>query len=241
MSIEISPIGYINTPYKEKFAIPRQPGLVTAARGQIHFYQAFNSADFIRGIEQFSHLWLIFQFHQTANKSTSPLVRPPRLGGNAKVGVFASRSTHRPNNLGMSAVKLEKIISEDGQQSLLISGMDLLDNTPIIDIKPYIPYSDSIPLAEAGYGQTRPQDSLVVKFSQAANEQLIIHQPQYPQLTVLIEQILGQDPRPAYHKNKPSERLYGVTLYNLNIQWRVDGKTCVVEHINKIQNEGLAP
>ncbi|MEP4891459.1 MAG: tRNA (N6-threonylcarbamoyladenosine(37)-N6)-methyltransferase TrmO [Aliiglaciecola sp.] len=234
MPIEISPIGHINTPYKEKFTIPRQPGLVTAAMGQITFAPGFNSADFIRGIEQFSHLWLVFQFHQTANKSTSPLVRPPRLGGNEKVGVFASRSTHRPNNLGISAVKFEEVILVNSQSRIVVSGMDLLDNTPIIDIKPYIPYSDSIPYAEAGYGQTKPQETLAVTFSQSAREQLAIYQQQHPRLDILIEQILSQDPRPAYHKTKTSDRLYGVALYDLNIQWRVLQNACVVEQISKL-------
>ncbi|MFA3789530.1 tRNA (N6-threonylcarbamoyladenosine(37)-N6)-methyltransferase TrmO [Aliiglaciecola sp. SL4] len=236
MPIEISPIGHINTPYKEKFAIPRQPGLVTAAMGQIIFAQGFNSADFIRGIEQFSHLWLVFQFHQTANKSTSPLVRPPRLGGNEKVGVFASRSTHRPNNIGISAVKFEEVILVNSQTRIVVSGMDLLDNTPIIDIKPYIPYSDSIPHAEAGYGQTKPQETLAVIFSQNAREQLAIYQQQHPRLDTLIEQILSQDPRPAYHKTKTTDRLYGVALYDLNIQWRVLQNTCVVEQISRLQD-----
>ncbi|WP_342807195.1 tRNA (N6-threonylcarbamoyladenosine(37)-N6)-methyltransferase TrmO [Alteromonas sp. M12] len=234
MPIEITPIGHIKTPYKEKFAIPRQPGLVTAAFGQIMFTQAFNSVDFIRGIEQFSHLWLVFQFHQTADKSTSPLVRPPRLGGNEKVGVFASRSTHRPNNLGISAVRLEKVSSISGQHCLIVSGMDLLDNTPIIDIKPYIPYSDSIADAAAGYAQDKPEELLAVRFSKSAQQQLTIYQHKYPHLNILIEQILSQDPRPAYHKTTTSDRLYGVALYDLNIQWRVAEHCCIVEQINQI-------
>lgn len=238
MPIEIKPIGYIKTPYKEKFAIPRQPGLATAAKGHIEFVDEFNSAEFFRGIEQFSHLWLIFQFHQTANKSASPLVRPPRLGGNKKIGVFASRSTHRPNNLGMSAVKLEGVNSETGKLFLKVSGMDLLDNTPIIDIKPYVPYSDCVPDASAGYAQNKPEELLSVTFCESAALQMKALQNQYPDLRLLIEQILSQDPRPAYHIGTPSERLYGVELYEFNVQWRVTLQTCVVENISKISSKG---
>lgn len=227
MSFEVSPIAYVKTPYKEKFAIPRQPGLVDCAQGQVHFTPAYNHPDYLRGIEQFSHLWLIFQFHATASKPVSPLVRPPRLGGNKKIGVFASRSTFRPNHLGMSIVKLESV--ETKPACLHISGMDLLDNTPIIDIKPYLPYSDSYPHAHGGYADSTPQANMPVDFTEAALAQLQVIAAQYPDLQHLIAQLLSQDPRPAYQKQAQSMREYGVQLYDFDVRWRVqDGHNQVI-------------
>lgn len=230
--ITIDPIAIIHTPFKEKFAIPRQPGLASEAKGHIVFRADYSSADFVRGLDQFSHIWLMFQFHQTAKPSHPPLVRPPRLGGNKKIGVFASRSTHRPNNLGMSVVKLDSVTLEDNAVSLLVSGVDLLDGTPIIDIKPYIPYSDAIPEAMAGYAQQAPRAHLHVQFEESAKSQLIEQKTKQPDLELLIRQVLAQDPRPAYHQQKTSDRVYGVSLYDLNIQWRVEDDQCIVTNIS---------
>ena len=219
--ITISPIGLVNSPYKEKFAIPRQPGLVSAAKGTIKLIGDVNNSDSVRELAQFSHIWLLFVFHGTQTQGWSSLVRPPRLGGNKKVGVLATRSTFRPNPIGMSVVKLDKI--EQHQQNILlhISGMDLLDQTPIIDIKPYIPYSDSLPYAKAGFADTAPQVDLTIKFSEQAQQSLNTLKHELPELALLIEQVLAQDPRPAYKKNKTDTKIYGMTLYNLNIQWQM--------------------
>ena len=133
----ISAVGHIQSPYKQKFAIPRQPRLVPQAKAKLIFTAEFNRVEFVRGIEEFSHIWLLFRFHETADKGYSAMVRPPRLGGNERKGVFATRATFRPNAIGMSAVKLEGVEYKNGQLSLLLAGIDLLDGTPIVDIKPY--------------------------------------------------------------------------------------------------------
>jgi len=151
-------IGVIESPYREKFAIPRQPNLVSAAKGKVVLIGEANNHELVRDIEQFSHLWLLFVFHGTQEQGWKPLVRPPRLGGNVKTGVLATRSTFRPNPIGMSVVKLDKVVTEKQQTVLHISGLDLLNGTPIIDIKPYVPYSDSVSLANGGFAQTEPED-----------------------------------------------------------------------------------
>jgi tRNA-Thr(GGU) m(6)t(6)A37 methyltransferase TsaA len=219
--ITLSPIGVVGSPYKEKFAIPRQPGLVTAAKGTVKLLGDVNNLDSIRELEQFSHIWLLFVFHGTQAHGWKPLVRPPRLGGNKKVGVLATRSTFRPNPIGMSVVKLDAIKVIDQDVILHISGMDLLDETPIVDIKPYIPYSDSLESANAGFAQTLPQTKLTVEFSKKAQEVLANLEAELPDLTLLIEQVLAQDPRPAYKQDKIDQKVYGMNLYNLNIQWQM--------------------
>lgn len=219
--MEITPIGYITTPYKEKFAIPRQPGLAPAAKGVISITREFSDINAFRGIETFSHLWLIFQFHQVPLGQWRPLVRPPRLGGNAKQGVFATRSTHRPNNMGMSVVKLEQIEQQQGQVLLHVSGIDLLDQTPIFDIKPYIQYVDSIETAHSGFAPEPPPQFPVIFTHQAQHNLDQLPAKQYPQLSALIKQVLSFNPCPAYQHAKNNERLYGVQLFDLNITWLV--------------------
>jgi len=219
--ITLTPIGIVNSPYKEKFAIPRQPGLVNAAKGTIELLGNANNIDSVRELKQFSHIWLLFIFHGTQEQGWKSLVRPPRLGGNKKMGVLATRSTFRPNPIGLSVVKLDEVDVSKQNVILHISGMDLLDQTPIVDIKPYIPYSDSLPNASAGFAQTQPQLSLTVKFSEQAHQELTKFNSVLPDLPLLIEQVLAQDPRPAYKQNKIDEKIYGMNLYNLNIQWKM--------------------
>ena len=228
----ISPIALISTPYKEKFAIPRQPNLVSDVLGELHFCAGFDDANMLRGIEQFSHLWLIFSFHATASQGWSPTVRPPRLGGNEKVGVFATRSTFRPNGLGLSVVKNEGIVKQQGKTVLRVSGMDLLDGTPIIDIKPYVPYADSIADASGGFAPDAPKQ-LPVSFSSAATTQINRVQKTYPQLQQVIAAVLSQDPRPAYKKGQVDDKVYGVALYDFNIRWRVGANGIEVLEIEK--------
>lgn len=212
-------IATIESPYQEKFAIPRQPNLVTAAKGKVVFIQAANNHELVRDIEQFSHLWLIFVFHGTQEQGWKPLVRPPRLGGNTKTGVLATRSTFRPNPIGMSVVKLDKVSLDNKQLVLHISGMDLLNGTPILDIKPYIPYSDSITDANAGFAKEPPKNNITVVFSKNAQRQIVKYEKELNELSLLIKQVLQQDPRPAYKKNKVDDKVYGMALYHLNIQW----------------------
>ncbi|MCQ8884172.1 tRNA (N6-threonylcarbamoyladenosine(37)-N6)-methyltransferase TrmO [Pseudoalteromonas agarivorans] len=226
----ISAVGHIQSPYKQKFAIPRQPRLVPQAKAKLIFTAEFNREEFVRGIEEFSHIWLLFRFHETADKGYSAMVRPPRLGGNERKGVFATRATFRPNAIGMSAVKLEGVEYKNGQLSLLLAGIDLLDGTPIIDIKPYLPYSDAMHDASAGFADTRPETQMSVAFSPEAID-FIAKQTHYPELEDFITNVLKQDPRPAYKKQKQGEQSYGMTLYNYNIRWQVNGEHNLVTSI----------
>lgn len=229
-------IAKVSAPFKEKFGIPRQPRLADAAISQIKFEANFNSAEFIAGIEQHSHIWLLFLFHQNLEQGFKSLVRPPRLGGNAKVGVFATRSTFRPNGIGMSAVKLLRCETSGPQIILTVEGADLLDGTPIVDIKPYIPYSDSLPEATSQMAQEQDQQMLAVDFSKQAQEQLTqLDLTQYVQLKTLIIQVLEQDPRPAYKKSKADSKEYGIRLYDLNIKWQVTGRLCLILSIEQEQ------
>jgi tRNA-Thr(GGU) m(6)t(6)A37 methyltransferase TsaA len=230
---QLSPIAFIESPYKQKFAIPRQPRLIPEAKAKCKFVGDFNREEFVRGIEEFSHIWLIFRFHETADKGYSALVRPPRLGGNDKKGVFATRATFRPNGIGMSAVKLEGVHFENGQLWLTLSGIDLLDGTPILDIKPYLPYSDSLPDATAGFADTRPETALNIEFSEQALQFCNASTASYPELYSFITNVLKQDPRPAYKKLKSGMQEYGMSLFDLNIKWQVIDDNISVEEISK--------
>lgn len=219
--ITLDIIGYVSSPYKEKFAIPRQPGIVSAAKGHIELAGQANNIELVRGLEQFSHLWLMFIFHGTSAQGWKPLVRPPRLGGNKKLGVLATRSTFRPNPVGMSVVKLEDIHLENKSVKIDISGLDLLDKTPIIDIKPYVPYSDALYDASAGFAQDSPADSLTISFSNQAKQELVKLDQSYPELEQLISQVLAQDPRPAYKSGQADDKCYGMHLHQFNILWQM--------------------
>lgn len=220
-SFKFDAIGVVESPYQEKFAIPRQPNLVSAAKGRIILTGLANNSELVRDIEQFSHLWILFVFHGTQDQGWKPLVRPPRLGGNVKTGVLATRSTFRPNPIGMSVVKLDNVVSNKQQTILHISGLDLLNGTPIVDIKPYVPYSDAITDANAGFAQEQPDTSLTVIFSEQMQADLIKYEQDDCDLALLIEQVLKQDPRPAYKRGRADDKVYGMSLYNLNIQWQV--------------------
>jgi len=225
----ITPIATIETPYKEKFAVPRQPRLVPSATARIKLLGELNCMEAVRELEQFSHLWLLFLFDQNLEAGWKPTVRPPRLGGNERVGVLASRSTFRPNGIGMSAVEFRGINKEGDQIYVEVGSVDLVDGTPIIDIKPYIPYSDSVPEAKGGYADAEPP-TVQVEFSPTA---LAILQS-LPDSTVkqaVISEVLAQDPRPAYKKNKPDHKQYAVHLYNLNVKFTISGNLVTVTTI----------
>ena len=213
----IEPIGFIESPYKEKFAVPRQPRLVPSARAKVRLVGAANSPEALRGIEQFSHVWLLFLFDQNLEAGWKPTVRPPRLGGNERIGVFASRSTFRPNGIGMSAIEVKGVTKQGDQLYLELGSVDLVDGTPIIDIKPYVPYSDSISEAAGGYADAEPK-TCNVAFSDSATLILKsrIHGAYEQQV---IEQVLAQDPRPAYKKDKPDSKEYAVNLFDLNVKF----------------------
>lgn len=232
-TITFEPIAIIHSGYKEKFGIPRQPGLAGSMTATIELLPPCNSPDAVRGLEQCSHIWLLFIFSACVDKGWSPLVRPPRLGGNEKLGVLASRSPFRPNPVGLSPVKLEAIRIEEGKVFLDVSGADLLDQTPIIDIKPYLPYSDIITDASFDLaGQIETLD-LPVTFSTDAEIALQQHTARLNQpLQQQIEEVLLCDPRPAYHKNKPEQREYGIRLYDLNIRWVINESSVQVNGIS---------
>lgn len=164
-SFQFEQIGVIRSPYKEKFAVPRQPGLVINGGGELHLVAPYNQADAVRGLEAFSHLWVVFVFHQTMEGGWRPTVRPPRLGGNARMGVFATRSTFRPNPIGMSLVELKGIRCQKDQVILELGSLDLVDGTPVIDIKPYLPFAEALPDARASYAQDAPQADMAVHFT----------------------------------------------------------------------------
>ncbi|WP_318466288.1 tRNA (N6-threonylcarbamoyladenosine(37)-N6)-methyltransferase TrmO [Photobacterium leiognathi] len=231
MSYSIDPIGIIHSPYKEKFAVPRQPGLVPSARSEIILQGDANSLEAVRGIEQFSHLWLLFLFDQNLEAGWRPTVRPPRLGGNERIGVFASRATFRPNGIGMSAVELKGVRHENGNVIIELGGVDLVDGTPIVDIKPYIPYSDSLPQAKGGFASSAP-DLMPVRFSETALNQLPAKNKAYYQ-TVICE-VLAQDPRPAYKKGKPDLKQYAVHLFDFNVHFSVTEQQITVNQIEKV-------
>ncbi|WP_067706281.1 MULTISPECIES: tRNA (N6-threonylcarbamoyladenosine(37)-N6)-methyltransferase TrmO [unclassified Erwinia] len=221
-------IGTLRSPWKEKFAVPRQPGLVQDGGGELHLLPPYNQPEAVRGLEEFSHLWLLFVFHQTMEGGWRPTVRPPRLGGNARVGVFSTRSTFRPNPVGMSLVELTGIRVDKGSVVLELGSLDLVDGTPIVDIKPYLPFAESIPDARAGFAQQAPDASMPVTFSPLAEQQVASQRQRYPHLARFIRQVLAQDPRPAYRKGEEPEREYAAWLLDFNVRWCVTGTGTVV-------------
>lgn len=232
-SFQFNVIGTVESPYKQKFAIPRQPGLIAEARGKLVLAPPYADDDIVRGIESFSHLWLVFVFHETASKGWSPLVRPPRLGGNTRKGVFATRATFRPNPIGLSVVKLERVYRQQDKLVLELSGIDLLDGTPILDIKPYLPYADALPGAAGGFADSAPETRMAVSFSEQARD-FCLAQQAHPELALLIEKVLKQDPRPSYKKQRDTEQHYGMTLYHFNIKWTVNGEHNHVTEISQL-------
>ena len=226
MSYHVSPVGFVRSCFKEKFAIPRQPQLAPAARGVLELVTPFDGGEAVQGLEQVSHVWLLFLFHQALEDKPRLKVRPPRLGGNASMGVFATRATHRPNGIGQSVVKLDKV--EPGR--LWISGIDLLDGTPILDIKPYVPYADIVDTATNAIANAAPQ-LIPVQWLKTALQQAQDHAQRLGEpLVELIDQCLAQDPRPAYQTPGP-EREYGAQLWDVDVRWHYPeaGVICVLE------------
>ncbi|ART62220.1 tRNA (N6-threonylcarbamoyladenosine(37)-N6)-methyltransferase TrmO [Kushneria marisflavi] len=217
-SMTLDIIGTIESCYPDKFGIPRQPGLAPSATALLRFNAPFDHPDCVRGLEQFSHLWISFLFHQSPERWT-PLIRPPRLGGNARVGVFASRSTHRPNRLGLSLVELVGI-EYTPSLTLILRGHDLVDATPVVDIKPYLPWADSADNVRAGFAPA-PPSSLRVELSHECR-QTLNERADGEHLATLIGEVLAQDPRPAYRRNKHDDRCYGVRLFDLDVRFHVD-------------------
>ncbi|MGD8175060.1 tRNA (N6-threonylcarbamoyladenosine(37)-N6)-methyltransferase TrmO [Marinimicrobium sp. ARAG 43.8] len=218
LPLTFQPIGIVRSCFVEKFGIPRQPGLAPAARAELELLPPFNDPLALEGLEQCSHLWLQFVFHQPPSDQWRPRVRPPRLGGNRRLGVFATRSPLRPNPIGLSVVRLEGVHVGTDRIWLALSGIDLLDGTPVLDIKPYVPYTDCLPDAENRFAAQAP-DWIEVVFTpeaSAACQQLTDQTGQ--DWETLLRQILQQDPRPQYQAPDP-ERRYGMRLKNAEIHW----------------------
>ncbi|MBP3684740.1 MAG: tRNA (N6-threonylcarbamoyladenosine(37)-N6)-methyltransferase TrmO [Oscillospiraceae bacterium] len=227
MDVNIQIIARMHSDFATKFGIPRQSGLVEKLRSTIVFEPEFRNPDALRGIEDFSHLWIIWQFSEAVRQGWSPTVRPPRLGGNTRMGVFATRSPFRPNNLGLSSVTLLGVEHTDKFGTVLhVGGADLMDGTPIFDIKPYIPYGDCHPEATGGFTDRAGEFLLRVDFPKKLLEQL----PEDKREAAIG--VLSHDPRPSYQR-KP-DRIYGLTFAGYDLRFKVDGDILTVQEVNKV-------
>ena len=232
MNHEIQAIGHITTPFQQKFAIPRQGQGLSLAKGQINFAEYINPQQALTGIEDFSHLWLMFLFHENLAQGFKQKVRPPRLGGNKKIGVFASRSSFRPNGIGLSLVRNLGLIDN----RLHVGEVDLLCNTPIIDIKPYLPYADIAISATAGYAAEKPANTLQITYADSAKQGLNEASHQYTDFMPLLASILAQDPRPAYKQLTTDDKIYHLQLYDYDVHWRMQAEHILVVNVNKVSN-----
>ena len=219
-------IAVIRNDYETKFGVPRQSGLVTAAMSRIVFEPEYRNADALRGLEDFSHLWLIWEFSEAKRDVWSPTVRPPRLGGNTRMGVFATRSPFRPNPIGLSCVKIERIeLHTDVGPVIFVSGADLMNGTPIYDIKPYLPYADCRPEASGGFAEAVRRKRLTV----GCSPELLAQIPEPHRAAVL--EILAQDPRPSYQHDP--DRVYGMAYAGMDVRFSVDGEHLTVREIRQ--------
>lgn len=217
---EMKIIARISTPFKTKFGIPRQSGVTPDVKGEIMFEPDYREIEAVRGLEGFSHIWLIWCFSESVSDKWSPTVRPPRLGGNVRMGVFATRSPFRPNPIGLSSVVLERIEYTDDRGPVLhVRGADLMDGTPIFDIKPYVAYADSHPDASGGFTDTAEFKKLCVELGDGVT----------PPLSEGLVEVLENDPRPRYHDDP--ERVYGMEYDGREVKFRVRGDTLTVIEI----------
>lgn len=225
--MEIKVIAHFRSPFKSKFGIPKQAGLVADLEGEIVFEPEYRNADALRGIEGFDFLWLIWEFSANRHAAKSPVVRPPVLGGNEKVGVFATRSPFRPNNIGLSSVRLSSVEWESSRGPVIhVKGADLMDGTPIYDIKPYVVYADCHPDARSGFVDERKWDKLRVEIPDTVKTYLLSQGLTDAKLAVL-EEVLAQDPRPHYQKNP--DKVYGMPYEGLDVHFRVKEGVLTVE------------
>lgn len=226
---EISPIGHIYTGFSSKFGIPRQSGLVSELCGEIVLEKSYCLPDFVRGLEGFSHIWAIWLFSENLGEKINATVRPPKLGGNTRMGVFATRSPFRPNNLGLSVLKLERIETGTPRGTVLyVKGADMVCGTPIIDIKPYLPFADAVPFADCGFSPGENAEKLEVTIP----EKLCAVFPK-EHISELIG-ILSQDPRPAYIDD--GDRVFSFEFYGYNVKFSVKEKTLEILDICKINS-----
>ncbi len=229
-ALSCRPIGVVRSCFKQKFGIPRQSGLASEARATLEFHPPFDRAEAFEGLDAFSHIWLLFWFHHNPPaRPWKPTVRPPRLGGNTRRGVFATRSPFRPNPIGLSVVELTAVERRGGRVRLHLKGVDLLDGTPVLDVKPYLPYVDRVEQARGGFASAPPTTSLPVEFTPAAQARLRQLEQHHPGLETLIRQLLASDPRPAYRQGEDSSH-QGMRLYDFDLRWQVcDGRILVTE------------
>ncbi len=226
--MELIKIAEIRTEFPDKFGIPRQSGLVPSLRGEIVLEPEFRSMDAVRGLEEFSHIWLLWEFSKAKREGYSLTVTPPRLGGRVRKGVFATRAPYRPNPIGLSSVRLEEIYFDEVRGPILVvSGADLLDGTPIYDIKPYLPYADSHPEAKGSFGEAHKEDEIEVEFP----EELLERLPEHLRESALA--VLRQDPRAAY--NKKPDYVYGMSFGGYDIRFVVEDGTLVVKDVVELQ------
>jgi tRNA-Thr(GGU) m(6)t(6)A37 methyltransferase TsaA len=227
----IHTIGVIHSPFKEKFGVPRQPGLVEGNIGQIELLPPWNREEALQGLDGFSHIWAVFIFHQAIKpiEEWRPTVRPPRKGAKRQ-GVFATRSPYRPNPVGMSVLAYHGWEKKKGKIFINVSGLDLIDQTPVIDIKPYLPYADSLLDAVGGFAHEAPQgEKLEVTYSVLASGQIKMAESKYPELRKLIESTLTHNPRPAYFGNIEKRTEFGIKIYEFDIKWLLkDNKITVL-------------
>lgn len=218
-TFSFEPIGYVASPFKQKFGIPRQSGLTTSLSAEVILHSPYNHPDILRGLSHVSHIWVIFVFSETYDQGWSPTVRPPRLGGNKRTGVLATRSPFRPNPIGLSVVRLLRCYQRENRWVLEIANADLLHGTPVLDIKPYLPYADSMTEAHYPLGEKPRVSEQAVQFSQQAEQKCgaITHATGLP-VKQQIEEILRCDPRPAYQTDH--NRVYGILLHHYNVTWQ---------------------
>ena len=236
MKFFIEPIGLIHSCYTEKFGIPRQPGLVESATGMIEMLPPCNREEMFRELESFSHIWIQFLFHEAVSDGWRPTVRPPWLGGQKRVGLFATRTPHRPNFIGLSVVRCHGLRKEKDTLYLDISELDLLDGTPVLDIKPYVPYSDKVEDASSGFVQFAENQVVVVFTAEAESACYDYQQTSGRDLKTLIREVLEQDPRPASQRGKHRE--YGMSLWEMNIRWLAEGSVfTVISVMEKLPEE----
>lgn len=253
MDYSFNQIGIIHSCFKEKFTIPRQPGLVKKATATLELLAPYNRIEAVRGLEEFSHIWVVFFFHKSIRDASEdnprnpqighqkrewkPTVRPPRLGGKKRVGVFASRSPFRPNPIGLSAVKLEGIDTGKGGIELHLSGVDLLDKTPVLDIKPYLGYADAVQDSHSSFADKRPKVVHEVIFSEQADKYCQFRSGDHAELKEMITQILETDPRPTFYRNQGSslsDREFGVYILDFELRWIVQNDQILVTQLNQI-------
>lgn len=219
-------IARIKSGFPDKFGVPRQSGMIEGIVSEVVFEGRFNNPDAVRGIDEFSHIWLVWYFDKSAEKEVSLTVRPPKLGGNKRIGVFASRSPFRPNPIGLSLVKLLSVDFTNGKLRLIVEGADLVDGTPILDIKPYLPYTECVTSATGSFTENTSKVRLHVDFPRILLNKIECDKQE------IITELLSLDPRPGYQSDE--ERVYGVNYYGYNVKFKIDGQTLTVTDVEKV-------